>query len=140
MMNKIYYYDRSFYTPSVHAVIPEGAVEITPERHAKFAGVAWPRGRMLGTGADGGPAWVDAPPPTRDEQVDAAERKKRSLLAEAMTTVSLWQTELLLGSICDADRASLEAWVAYIKAVQSVDTSEAPEPDFVWPDRPAGRP
>ncbi|MCV5977603.1 tail fiber assembly protein, partial [Escherichia coli] len=44
------------------------------------------------------------------------------------------QTELQLGIISDEDKASLIAWMNYIKAVQAVDTSKAP--DITWPDKP----
>lgn len=66
--------------------------------------------------------------------VEAAEQQKAALLAEAQTTISLWQTELQLGIISDEDKASLIAWMKYIKAVQAVDTSKAP--DITWPDKP----
>jgi hypothetical protein len=52
--------------------------------------------------------------------VEAAEQQKAALLAEAQTTISLWQTELQLGIISDEDKASLIAWMNYIKAVQAV--------------------
>ncbi|MEX7607212.1 tail fiber assembly protein [Enterobacter asburiae] len=57
------------------------------------------------------------------------------MLSSARTTISIWQSELLLGSISDADKASLVAWLAYIKAVEDIDTSTAP--DINWPEPPA---
>lgn len=37
--------------------------------------------------------------------------------------------------ISDEDKASLIAWMSYIKAVQAVDMSKAP--DIIWPQIPS---
>ncbi|HHN9180934.1 TPA: tail fiber assembly protein [Escherichia coli] len=81
-----------------------------------------------------GSEWVTNTEAQRAANVEAAEQQKAALLAEAQTTISLWQTELQLGIISDEDKASLIAWMKYIKAVQAVDTSKAP--DITWPDKP----
>ncbi|WP_338103637.1 tail fiber assembly protein [Mixta mediterraneensis] len=66
--------------------------------------------------------------------IEAAEQQKASLLAEAQTIISFWQMELQLGIISDEDRASLISWMRYIRAVQAVDTSKAP--DIEWTEKP----
>ena len=81
-----------------------------------------------------GSEWVTDNEAQHKADVEAAEQQKAALLAEAQTTISLWQTELQLGIISDEDKASLNAWMIYIKAVQAVDTSKAP--DITWPDKP----
>jgi len=81
-----------------------------------------------------GSEWVTDTKTQHAADVEAAEQQKAALLAEAQTTISLWQTELQLGIISDEDKASLIAWMKYIKAVQVVDTSKAP--DITWPDKP----
>ena len=81
-----------------------------------------------------GSEWVTDTKAQHAADVEAAEQQKAALLAEAQTTISLWQTELQLGIISDEDKASLIAWMKYIKAVQAVDTSKAP--DITWPDKP----
>ncbi|ASD58074.1 MULTISPECIES: tail fiber assembly protein [unclassified Enterobacter cloacae complex] len=81
-----------------------------------------------------GSEWVTDNEAQHKADVEAAEQQKAALLAEAQTTISLWQTELQLGIISDEDKASLIAWMKYIKAVQAVDTSKAP--DITWPDKP----
>lgn len=58
--------------------------------------------------------------------VAAAELTKQNLLAYARETISIWQTELQLGSISEEDKSKLIAWLAYIKEVQAVDSSNAP--------------
>lgn len=81
-----------------------------------------------------GSEWVTDTKAQHAADVEAAQQQKAALLAEAQTTISLWQTELQLGIISDEDKASLIAWMKYIKAVQAVDTSKAP--DITWPDKP----
>ena len=81
-----------------------------------------------------GNEWVTDMEAQHTADVEAAEQQKAALLAEAQTTISLWQTELQLGIISDEDKASLIAWMKYIKTVQAVDTSKAP--DITWPDKP----
>ena len=81
-----------------------------------------------------GSEWVTDTKAQHAADVEAAEQQKAALLAEVQTTISLWQTELQLGIISDEDKASLIAWMKYIKAVQVVDTSKAP--DITWPDKP----
>lgn len=81
-----------------------------------------------------GSEWVTDTEAQHAADVEAAEQQKAALLLEAQATISLWQTELQLGIISDEDKASLIAWMNYIKAVQAVDTSTAP--DIGWPKRP----
>ena len=81
-----------------------------------------------------GSEWVTDTEAQHAANVEAAEQKQAALLAEAQTTISLWQTELQLGIISDEDKASLISWMKNIKAVQAVDTSKAP--DITWPEKP----
>lgn len=81
-----------------------------------------------------GSEWVTDTEAQHAADVEAAEQQKTALLSEAQATISLWQTELQLGIISDEDKTSLIAWMNYIKAVQAVDTSKAP--DITWPDKP----
>lgn len=81
-----------------------------------------------------GSEWVTDMEALQAANVEAAEQQKAALLLEAQETISLWQTELQLGIISDEDKASLIAWMKYIKTVKAVDTSKAP--DIIWPDKP----
>ncbi|CAM4016758.1 MULTISPECIES: tail fiber assembly protein [Lelliottia] len=81
-----------------------------------------------------GSEWVTDTEAQHTADVEAADQQKAALLAEAQATISLWQTELQLGIISDEDKASLIGWMNYIKAVQAVDTSTAP--DINWPEKP----
>lgn len=81
-----------------------------------------------------GSEWVTDADAHKSAQVVEAQQKKASLLAEAQSTISLWQTELQLGIISDDDKASLITWMKYIQALNAVDTSTAPDID--WPVKP----
>ncbi|HIB8990887.1 MULTISPECIES: tail fiber assembly protein [Citrobacter] len=90
-------------------------------------------------GDDGLPAWQKIPPPTPEEikaaAIAAAEQKKSQLLAEASEVTRGWQTDLLLGTISDEDKAKLIEWRTYIKELEGVDTSSAPK--INWSEKPA---
>ncbi|WP_105475874.1 tail fiber assembly protein [Escherichia coli] len=81
-----------------------------------------------------GSAWVTDVDAQKSGEVKAAEQKKTALLTEAQSAISLWQTELQLGIISDDDRTSLITWMKYIQALNTVDTSTAP--DIEWPEKP----
>lgn len=81
-----------------------------------------------------GSAWVTDKDAQKSGQVMEAKQKKAALLAEAQSTISLWQTELQLGIISDDNKASLIAWMKYIQALNAADTSTAP--DIEWPVKP----
>ncbi|MGC6114812.1 tail fiber assembly protein [Klebsiella aerogenes] len=81
-----------------------------------------------------GSQWVTDTAAQHADEVATAEQQKQDLLAEAQQQITGWQTELQLGIISDDDRASLIIWINYIKSVQAVDTSTAP--DITWPDKP----
>ncbi|ASD51166.1 tail fiber assembly protein [Erwinia phage EtG] len=81
-----------------------------------------------------GSTWVTDEDAQKSGQVLEAEQKKSALLAEAQSTISLWQTELQLGIISDDDKVSLIRWMKYIQALNAVDTSTAP--DIRWPEQP----
>lgn len=64
-----------------------------------------------------------------------ANSKRDGLLSEANVITADWRTELALDVITDDDRVKLIAWMQYIKALKSVDTSSPA--DIVWPEKPA---
>lgn len=81
-----------------------------------------------------GSEWVTDEKMQKNAQVKAAEQKKSALLAGAQSTISLWQTELQLGLISDKDKVKLILWMHYIRDLQAIKTSEAP--DVFWPEEP----
>lgn len=81
-----------------------------------------------------GQKWVTDTDAQNKGNVAEATAKKSALLDEANTFTGPWQTQLLLGIITDADKASLTAWMKYYQAVQAINTSNAP--DITWPSKP----
>ncbi|EDC4226477.1 tail fiber assembly protein, partial [Salmonella enterica subsp. enterica] len=69
-----------------------------------------------------------------------AEVTRQKLLNDANITIADWRTELALGEISDDDKASLTKWMAYIRALKTLDLSEAKdEATFTairWPELP----
>ncbi|ELD0485763.1 tail fiber assembly protein [Escherichia coli] len=69
-----------------------------------------------------------------------AEKQRQRLLAVANGTTSDWKTELELGIISDADKARLVLWMAYIKALRTLDfstvTDKASYDAIQWPETP----
>lgn len=82
-----------------------------------------------------GSDWVTDTQAQHAAEIAQAEDMKAQLLAQAQSTISLWQTKLLLGIISDEDRAALTGWISYIDALQAIDTGQAP--DIAWPEPPA---
>ncbi len=82
-----------------------------------------------------GKKWVTDTDARRAANVAEASRHKAELIRQANSTTQAWQTQLSLGIITDADKASLTVWMQYIQMVQAVDVSAAP--DISWPQMPA---
>lgn len=82
-----------------------------------------------------GSEWVTDTEAAHAAEVAKADADKSNRLAAAKQHISLWQTQLQLGMISDADKAKLIEWMHYITALQTVDTSTAP--DINWPQQPA---
>lgn len=137
-MKKIFYFDHTkygFYVSPDSPIIPDNSTEISVEVYSEFAGVAWPEGKTLGADSYGMPSWVDAPPPTHEDEVATAEQQRQQLLSKADEASADWRVELMLGDINDEDKEKLSAWMNYKKQVKAVDTSTAP--DIIWPTPPA---
>lgn len=82
-----------------------------------------------------GDAWVTDISAQRVAAVKAAEAEKSERIIQIRDVTQAWQTQLMLGIINDADKASLTQWMRYYQQVQTVDTSSAP--DIEWPQKPA---
>ncbi|HDC4533313.1 TPA: tail fiber assembly protein [Enterobacter asburiae] len=140
-MNK-YFYDVStnaFYPIAMKEIYEsngmnfDNAKEVDEKLFIEYSGEP-PKGKIRIASEDGFPGWGDIPPPTKDELIANANQKKISLIADAQRKINIWQTELTLGLISDEDKNSLVSWLKYIKAVQNVDISKAP--DLIWPNHP----
>lgn len=116
-------------------VWPEDGVEITESEHAAFFLELQP-GKIIGTLNDR-PAWIDPPPPSREELIATIEVARKQLLQDADNIIEDWRTELALDEISDANKAKLSAWMAYKRQVKSVLADDALMPGFKWPQTPA---
>ncbi|HCD3440162.1 TPA: tail fiber assembly protein [Escherichia coli] len=113
---------------------PSDAVLVTEEETAKYWMTIPPDGKKLGT-VDEKPAWVDIPPPTREELIATAENERQRLLAHADAMMLDWRTELMLGEISDTNRTNLSAWLTYKNTVKLVDVKTDPN-HVSWPELP----
>ncbi|MFG1173873.1 tail fiber assembly protein [Erwiniaceae bacterium CAU 1747] len=82
---------------------------------------------------DGG-QWVTDTAAQHQDAVAAAEQQKHDRCTDAQSVIAGWQTDLQLGVITDGDKARLISWRSYIRLLQAVDTSTAP--DINWPELP----
>ncbi|EKP5050778.1 tail fiber assembly protein [Salmonella enterica] len=69
-----------------------------------------------------------------------AETTRQKLLDAANSTIADWRTELALGEIGDDDKHSLTKWMAYIRALKTLDLSgvkdSATFTEIRWPELP----
>ncbi|VVT53878.1 Phage tail fiber assembly protein [Kosakonia radicincitans] len=82
-----------------------------------------------------GQSWMKDEAAEKAAQVADAVARRDTLLAAAREIIGEWQSELLLGSLGDADKASLKEWLDYIRLLKQVNTDNAP--DITWPQQPA---
>ncbi|HHF0151785.1 TPA: tail fiber assembly protein [Enterobacter roggenkampii] len=113
---------------------PDDGKEVPDSVFSEFAGSPPPSGKVRTVNGKGMPEWMDQPSPTKDEYVKHAETVKIGLLREVNEKTLAWQSQLALGIITEDDKGALIAWMKYYQAVQSIDTSQAPE--IKWPDKP----
>lgn len=95
-----------------------------------------PVGKILGS-RDGRPVWVDIPPPTREQQIAAAEVEKQSRIdsSNAYMNGKQWAGKAAMGRLTAAEKTQYNAWLDYLDVLEAVDTSLAP--DITWPVQPA---
>ncbi|TKI02169.1 tail fiber assembly protein, partial [Martelella alba] len=79
-------------------------------------------------------SWVTDTTAQKNAEITAAKNTQSELLSDAKNTISIWQTELSLGNITDADKTSLTTWINYIKELQEIDVNNPM--DITWPDKP----
>ncbi|MGL5528139.1 MAG: tail fiber assembly protein [Plesiomonas shigelloides] len=108
-------------------------IDVPDRLHEEYS--SFNPGYIRCVGGDGMPCWRETPPLSHDELVSNANYDKTMRIDSAKQHISLWQTQLQLGMISDADKAKLIEWMHYITALQAVDTSTAP--DINWPPQPA---
>ena len=113
---------------------PETGVKVSADVYYIYGGTP-PEGKILSADKKGNPVWADAPKPTKEELIQAAEYERQRLLKLADATMFDWRTELMLGEISDANRVKLSAWMTYKNEVKSADVTTDPE-HVNWPVPP----
>ncbi|EFC7676497.1 TPA: tail fiber assembly protein [Escherichia coli] len=114
------------------SALPDDSLEISDEKYAEMIeGIE--AGKVLSSDHEGYPVLSDLKL-TKEQQISEVMIVKNGKIADAMSEISVWQTELQLGIISDNDKVSLINWLLYIKELQAVDTSTSP--DVIWPMPP----
>lgn len=82
------------------------------------------------------PALTDEEQSAQDAQeITANLNRKESLIAEVNSTISVWQTKLLVGrKLTDAETKSLNQWLDYYDLLVSVDANT--KGSIKWPQKP----
>lgn len=116
---------------------PETGVDFEEDGFAGWQADAAPAGKIRIAGADGMPSWADIPPLTHEQLVSAAEadKQKRIDSANAYMNSKQWPGKSAMGRLSDAEKAQYNLWLDYLDALETVDTSTAP--DTTWPVQPA---
>lgn len=112
---------------------PDTGVEVDEATKERYTGAA-PEGKRLGADKKGNPAWLDIPPPPKEQLIKQAEAQKQYLIAEVHTETEMLRTKLALGRIKEDEKALLNAWLDYLDELEAVDVSIAP--DIIWPVKP----
>jgi len=113
---------------------PDDAILITADEHARYSDEA-PVGFVLSANDKREPVWSEAPPPSHEQLVSAAEAMKSTLRAEADKAIEPLGDAVSLGIATDDESASYDSWRKYRVLLNRIDTSAAP--DISWPELPA---
>ncbi|EOV7029597.1 tail fiber assembly protein [Yersinia enterocolitica] len=113
--------------------LPKDLIDVTDEVLAMFWKTSPPEGKVLGA-LNNLPAWVDAPPQSKEKSVEFARRYKDGLLSEARLIIDPLQDAVDLAMATEDEKATLLEWKKYRVLIGRVDTSIAP--DIIWPLTP----
>lgn len=112
---------------------PKDAIPVSDEDYKTlFSGQQ--AGMVITAGSDGYPVLKERPAPTKEELQQQVDSKKRSLMQEANTMISMLQDAIDLGMATDDEKVRFNAWRKYRVLLARVDTSTAPL--ITWPDAP----
>ncbi|RXJ21509.1 tail fiber assembly protein [Lelliottia nimipressuralis] len=109
---------------------PDDVVAVEEALWFEFAGDIPPAGKVRIAGADGLPAWGDAPEPDIDP-VAGFDEQKQILLADAENVIAPLARAVKYGIATGEEKARLEAWEKYSVLLNRVGPEYAD-----WPERP----
>lgn len=84
-----------------------------------------------------------APPPAEEDEEEKQKQAladnlalKSILLSQATTSITVWQTKLLIGrKLTDAETTALNAWLDYIDELNAIDANTSDS--ITWPTKPS---
>lgn len=109
---------------------PENGADVDEDIFTEYSGTP-PEGKTRGPDVNGEPSWIDVPPPSKEEQIIAAEFQKAALLAEATAIIAPLQDTVDLDMATDEESTALSEWKKYRVLLMRVDTTKP-----VWPTPP----
>ncbi|EFE0687584.1 tail fiber assembly protein [Citrobacter freundii] len=112
---------------------PENGADVDEDIFTEYSGTP-PEGKTRGPDVNGKPSWIDVQPPSKEEQIIAAEFQKAALLAEATAIIAPLADAQAGGYIDDVDVPRLAEWQRYRYRLTKVDTSTAP--GITFPPKP----
>lgn len=111
---------------------PDDGVPVDNSMFTEFTGHP-PIGKVRGVDC-GMPAWIDEPPPSKQQLIEQAEHKLRLLKIEASDQVT-WRQYAVDSEIATPQEViELNEWKKYFVLLSRIDTSKAPGID--WPISP----
>lgn len=125
---------QGFYSES-SSNVPDDVVSINDDYYRELMNGQL-NGKIIVNSADRLPVLIDYPAMTLEQEVAAAEGKKKSLIASANEFIDSkqWPAKLMLGRLSDEDKKAFNKWLDYIDAVSLIETDSAP--DILWPEPP----
>lgn len=117
--------------------VNDAQIEITYEYWSELI-TGQANGKVISEDENGYPILTDPPPPSHEDQVAEANRKKTYLMAQATIAINPLQDAVDLDDATDEEIALLKKWKQYRVALNRIDTSLAP--DITWPVPPVAIP
>lgn len=114
---------------------PSDAIDISEETAREF-NQQFPAGKTMSHDENNQPCWVDIPPPTHDELIEAAEADKLRRIDQANEYMNSkqWPGKAAIGRLKGEELEQYGLWLDYLDALDAVNTSSAP--DINWPVPP----
>ncbi|HEO9142853.1 TPA: tail fiber assembly protein [Enterobacter asburiae] len=113
---------------------PEDAIEVDDEVYNEFSAEITPEGKVRIAGESGMPVWDDFSPQSKELVVAFAENKRRQLLNNATSVITMLQDAVDLGIATNQEVNSLLEWKKYRVLLSRVDVSATR--DIIWPEEP----
>ncbi|MCC3745336.1 tail fiber assembly protein [Rouxiella badensis] len=125
------YFTRDYgFTPNS---ISEFSVEISDERWEELI-KGQSNGKVILYDEKGFPNLGDPIVLNHEQMIYGVEQKKNYILQEITNKTQIWQTQLALGIITDANKVMLTLWMDYARKIIEIDSNDYH--DINWPTSP----